>query len=55
MFTDKQLDEIEARNSVADLRALVAEVRRFNRVVDAAFNLKEERARMNRHQEFHGN
>ena len=49
MFTDKQLDEIEARRSAADVPALVAEVRRFNRVVDAAFNLKEVRARMERH------
>lgn len=49
MFTDKQLDEIEARRSAADVPALVDEVRRFNRVVDAAFNLKEVRARMERH------
>ena len=49
MFTDKQLDEIEARRSVADTPALVDEVRRFNHVVDAAFNLKEVRARMDRH------
>ena len=49
MFTEKQLDEIEARRSAADIPALVDEVRRFNRVVDAAFNLKEVRARMDRH------
>lgn len=49
MFTEKQLDEIEARRSAADIPALVDEVRAFNRVVDAAFNLKEVRARMNRH------
>ena len=49
MFTDKQLDEIEARNSAADIPAIVAEVRRFNRMVDAAFNLKEVRARIDRH------
>jgi hypothetical protein len=49
MFMEKQLDEIEARRSGADVPALVAEVRRFNRVVDAAFNLKEVRARMERH------
>jgi hypothetical protein len=49
MFTDKQLDEIEARRSVADIPALVDEVRRFNHVIDTAFNLKEVRARMDRH------
>ena len=49
MFTDKQLDEIEARRSVADISTLVDEVRKFNHVVDAAFNLKEVRARMERH------
>ena len=49
MFTEKQLDEIEARRCAEDVPALVAEVRGFNRLVDAAFNLKEVRARMERH------
>lgn len=48
MLTDRHLDEIEARNSAADIPALVAELRRFNRVVDAAFNLREVHARMDR-------
>ena len=50
MFTEKELDEIEAHNSVADIPALVAEVRRFNQVVNAAFNLKEVRNRADSHQ-----
>ena len=49
MFTERELDEIESRRSAADIPALVAELRRFNRVVDAAFNLKEVRARMDQH------
>jgi hypothetical protein len=50
MFTEKELDEIEARSSAADIPALVAEVRRFNQVVNSAFNLKEVRTRADRHQ-----
>ena len=49
MFTEKELDEIEARHSAADIPALVAEARRFNQVVNAAFNLKEARSRVDQH------
>lgn len=48
MLTGRQLDEIAARADAVDVPALIAEIRKLHALVEAAYNLKDVRTKMNK-------